>query len=185
MSARRLSTQILAKFRRDRKGATAVEFALIAGPFLMAILATMEVALVLWTGEVMEKAVASASRKIYTGEFQSDASNANKTSAELQTKVRDLVCAEVVALISCGDVKVDISDASSFSGATPPNPINSSKQYDTSSFKYTNIDARRIGIVTASYEYKTFFPPLSGTKLANGNRLIMATAAFRTEPYAN
>lgn len=172
-------------FRRERSGATALEFALVAGPFLFALFATMEVAMVLWSGEVLEKAVASASRKIHTGEFQTNSAYATKTNSDLQELVRQSICTEASVLINCNDIKVDVRDFSSFAGATPPNPVTSAKVFDASGFGYKPIAAKQIGLVTAALEYKTFFPPIAMGTLANGNRAIIATAAFRAEPYTN
>ena len=175
----------LSGFRREKSGATALEFALVAGPFLFALLATMEVAMVLWSNEVLEKAVATASRKIYTGEFQSDSANATLTSSQLRTKLTNMICDDASVLIKCTDIYVDVRDFSSFSGATAPNPVNGSKVFDASGFGYKPIAAKQIGLVTAAFEYKTFFPPIAMGTLANGNRAIVATAVFRTEPYSN
>jgi Flp pilus assembly protein TadG len=177
----------LSRFGHRREGATAVEFALVAGPFLLLILATMEIAMLFWSGEVLENAVAKASRKIYTGEFQTDSANSTTTNTnpQLQAKLRKAICDEVAPLIKCDQtLAVDVQQISAFSKANLEPPI-TNKIYDTSSYGYAPVGARQIGLVTASVEYKTFFPSLAGTKLANGNRVIMATAAFRAEPYAN
>ena len=186
-SRRRGLFAAVSRLRRDRKGTTAVEFALIAGPFFFALFATMEVALVMWKGELLDKAMATASRKIWTGEFQAaNGTSANPTAKELQDlqkKVKDMICAEVSALVACADIAVDVRDVASFADATPPNPITAQKTYDTSSYGYKPIAPNKIGLVTASFEHKTLLPSLASTKLANGNRVVIATAAFRAEPY--
>lgn len=175
----------LAGFRKAEEGATAVEFALVAGPFFFALLATMEVAMVMWTSEVLDHAVAVAARKIYTGEFQSSAANAGLSSGDLQKEVKKAVCTELGTLVDCGSINVDVRSFSSFGSVTAPNPVNGKKEYDVSSYGYQAIAPKQIGLVTASMQYKTFFPPLSLGTLANGNRLLVATAAFMTEPYVN
>lgn len=174
-----------ASFRQGERGTTAVEFALIAGPFIAALLATMEIAMVMWTSEALETAVAKASRKVYTGEFQSDTSNASLSNAQLQAKLQAAICNEASVLITCSAIAVDVRTFSSFGSAAAPSPVSAQNTYNTSSYGYQSIGSSQIGIVTASMEYKTFFPALSGQTLANGNRAIVATAAFRTEPYSN
>lgn len=175
---------IVARFRRAETGATAVEFGLLALPFLFLIFAIIEIAMVFWTSEVLDTAVTNAARAIYTGEFQSDSSNANKSSADMQATFKSKVCANVAALFNCStDVAVDIRKVDSFGSATPPSPVVSGK-YDTSGYGYQTVGPKQIGIVTASLQYKTLMPfATTTTSLANGNRLIVATAVFVTEPY--
>ncbi|HMO28077.1 TadE/TadG family type IV pilus assembly protein [Enterovirga sp.] len=192
--AGRRPAPVFARFRKGQEGATAIEFALVAGPFLFALLATVEVAMVMWTSEVLDHAVATAARKIYTGEFQSSASNAGLSSKDLRTKVQKAICAEVGSLVDCGSIDVDVRPIctgstadtcgiDAFGSATMLNPVNAQKEYDASSYGYQTIGAKQIGLVTASTQYKTFFPPLSLGTLANGNRLLISTAAFMAEPY--
>src|SRR4051794_7539458 len=56
-----------ADFLRAREGATAVEFALLALPFLAILSATLEVAIGSWAQEMLQQAVSDAGRQIYTG----------------------------------------------------------------------------------------------------------------------
>lgn len=176
-------------FRRGKEGATAVEFALVAAPFFFAILATMEVAMVMWEGQVLEKAVAQASRRLYTGEFQTDSDNSKLWSSgtendrkKLQDKLRESICTDMAGFVSCEQIGVDVRPLATYSSTGLASPIVDGK-YDTSSYGYNDVGPRQIGLVTASFEYKAFFPPIAIGNLANGNRLIMATAAFTTEPY--
>lgn len=176
----------LARFGRAEQGATAVEFGILALPFLLIIFAILEIGMVLWTSEVLDNAVASAARKIYTGEFQSDSTNANKTSAQMQSAFKANMCAAVTALFDCeSDVSVDVRNAASFGGATPPSPV-ANGAYDTSGYGYQSIGPKQIAVVTASLEFKSLMPfATTTTSLSNGNRLIVATAVFITEPYSN
>jgi Flp pilus assembly protein TadG len=60
-----------ARFARDRKGATAVEFAFVAAPFFLLVFAILEIALIFFASAIIEEAVADAARDIRTGELQS------------------------------------------------------------------------------------------------------------------
>ena len=53
-----------------RKGATAVEFALVAAPFLALLVAIFETALVFFAGRVLDEVTEEASRYILTGQAQ-------------------------------------------------------------------------------------------------------------------
>jgi len=54
-------------FIKDRKGVTAVEFALIATPFLAIIAALIQTFLVFFAQSVLENAVRASARQILTG----------------------------------------------------------------------------------------------------------------------
>ncbi len=175
------------RFVRSDGGATAVEFGLVAAPFLFLIFAILELAMAFWTSQVLETAVANASRQLYTGQFQTSAGNQNATAAEQAKNLADFkknLCANVVALFNCMDeVSVDIRPAS-FSDE-PPSPVKNNA-FDASGFKYQTIQPNTIGLITAAMQYKMVTQVLAGgATLGNGNRVIMATATFRAEPYTN
>ncbi|MDB5589511.1 TadE/TadG family type IV pilus assembly protein [Enterovirga sp.] len=174
-------------FRRSESGATAVEFGMLALPFLLLMFSILEIAMLFWSTQVLETAVANASRKIYTGQFQSDAAHQNKTSAQLAAAFKASLCSNVTALFDCNQVAVDIRSVSGFSGAAPPSAVKTTgttKSFDASEFGYQTVGAKQIAVVTAALEYPALVPMLkTAGGLSNGNRVIMATAAFRTEPY--
>ena len=174
-----------AAFLRSRDGATAVEFGLVAMPFLALLFAIVEVSLSIWTTQTLETAVATASRQIYTGQFQTAAANQNLTSAQLQAKFKTLVCSNVTSLFDCNAlVTVDVRPVSAYSQAGYSSPINNG-QFDSSSYGYQSSGGAQITLVRAAMQYPSvtsFLAPT--TALANGSKLIMATAVFRTEPFS-
>lgn len=181
-AARSRRFSLFSRFRRDLRGATAVEFALIALPFFSIIMAILELGLVMLQGALLEVGVEMAARKIYTGEVQSDAGNSKLTPVEMRQKIKDDICDEVLNLISCADLAIDVRPLLSFEQA-PPDPVTPQKTFNKNFGTYVEVPPRTIGLVTAAVEYKTLFPPFAGKRLANGNRVIMSTSAFRTEPY--
>lgn len=173
------------RFRRAEAGATAVEFGLVALPFFALLFAIMETAFAFWSSQVLETAVANASREIYTGQFQQNPAYAGKTTIWLAAQFKSDVCANVTALFDCAaNVQVDVR---TFDDNTTPNvplPITAG-EYDTSSYGYQAPGASKITVVRASMKYPSFTSFLNGTTgLANGYRLIMASSTFRTEPYS-
>ena len=189
IAPRRLTFRLLPRFRRHQGGATAVEFAIVAAPFFAFLMGSLELALAFWSTQVLETAVANASRQIYTGQFQTSASNQGLTAAQLQSQFKNLVCSNVSALFDCpSQVSVDVQKVSTFSNATLPSPVNAQNQYDTSAYGYNAPGPRDIAVVRASLKYPLYVGRvgqiiLNAGTLADGNRLIMATAVFRTEPF--
>jgi Flp pilus assembly protein TadG len=178
-------------FHRRKDGATAVEFALIAIPFLMVLFAVLETALSFWSQQVLETAVSDAARQVYTGRFQKDIQAAGAlagaplSAAEVATRFQTLVCSRVTAVFACSRVKFDIRSISDFNSVSLTLPVNSSRQFDTASWQVTQPVPNSIVVVRAAMEYPVIFPllKLGNGALASGNKLVMASAAFMTEPY--
>ncbi len=69
--ARRLKAiRAVRRLLRQQDGAAAVEFGLVAAPFLALIFAIMETAIVFFSGQALETAVADSARLIMTGQAQ-------------------------------------------------------------------------------------------------------------------
>ncbi len=63
------------RFARNKQGTTAVEFGLVAAPFLALLFAIIETAVVFFAGQTLETAVADTARLIMTGQAQAQAFN--------------------------------------------------------------------------------------------------------------
>jgi Flp pilus assembly protein TadG len=166
-------------FARREDGAAAVEFAIVAAPFIALLLATVQTALAFFAGQVLESAVADASRQLLTGSAQ----NANLDQAGFNS----LVCGKVQALFNCSGLMVDVQTASSFGAANTGAPT---LTYDangkvTNNWSYQPGAPGDIVVMRVMYQWPVFTGPL-GLSLAtqgNGNMLLMATATFKNEPY--
>lgn len=175
---------MIKRFRRNEDGSTAVEFAFVSVPFFALLFAIIETALAFWTGQVLETAVADASRTIYTGQFQR--ANQGLSDEAKRDAFRDAVCSRVVALFDCaGGLRVDIRAFSDFGAVTLPGAVDDEGAFDEESFGFQDSAERQVVIVRAAIEYPVFVNLLGGMEgnLANGRRLIMATSAFRNEPF--
>ena len=169
----------LGAFRRDGRGSTAVEFAMLALPFLSLVFAIFETSMVHMTSQVLQTAVTEASRKIMTGQAQKGSFTAQDFKNE--------VCKNVKAFFNCpNDLKVDVQSFASFAAASvPPAPIKNGG-LDSSGFGYSPGGPNQIVVVRAALEYKLVVPSMISNTMANlsGSKLlIMASAAFKNEPY--
>ncbi len=96
-------------FARAREGAAAIEFGLVAAPFLGLLFAIMETAFVFFAGQSLEYAASQAGRLIMTG--QQDAAKWD------QAAFKNQVCARIVALFDCSSkLFVNVQKYSSFRG---------------------------------------------------------------------
>ncbi|MGE0564371.1 MAG: TadE/TadG family type IV pilus assembly protein [Pseudolabrys sp.] len=168
---------IARRFARQNDGAAAVEFALVATPFLALVFAIMETALVFFAGQTLEAAVTNSSRLILTGQAQ--------TSGLTQSTFKDQVCAQIVGLFDCqNNLYVNVQKYTNFSSASTTPPYNNG-QLDTTAMQYSPGGPSDIVVVSLYYQWPIYVSLLSNN-LANQNgskRLLIATAAFRNEPY--
>jgi Flp pilus assembly protein TadG len=170
---------IAAGFARREDGAAALEFAIVAAPFIALILATVQTALAFFAGQVLESAVTDSSRSILTGTAQ----NANMS----QSDFANVVCSKVQALFTCNKLMIDVRTANSFAAANTAMPT---LTFDgtgkvTNSWSYQPGNPGDIVVMRVLYQWPVFLGPLSLglANESNGNLLLMATAAFKNEPY--
>jgi Flp pilus assembly protein TadG len=173
------------RFALCRKGATAIEFALVAAPFLALLVAMFETALVFFAGRVLDEVTEEASRYILTGQAQ----QSNMTQAQFLNYVctGSSTAALVSALFNCNNLMVNIQNYSDFASANATSPTLTFNANGTVSntWNYSPGTPGSIVVVQVMYQWPIILGPLNFnlSNLANGNRLLVSTAVFKTEPY--
>ena len=162
---------------RDRRGATAVEFALVATPFLALLVAIVQTFLVFFAQEMLEGVVQQSSRQILTGQTQSQQAT--------QTAFHQTVCTQGAVLFTCSKSLVDVRVATSWSTADTSALIPTyDSQGNVNNMQFNPGHAGDIVVVRVMYMWPVLLGPL-GFNLSNqpnNTRLILATAAFQNEP---
>ncbi len=168
----------VARFYRDDKGATAIEFGLVALPFFALLFAILETALVFFAGQTLETAVSRSARLIRTGEAKSTGITA--------TQFKQDICNQVIAVFDCpSKLYVDVRTYKTFGDVDLSKPLDSDGNLETNKFTYSLGDAGDIVVVRAFYEWPINVSML-GLNLGNtasGAYLLAATAAFKNEPF--
>ncbi len=175
----RLRGQRLSRLCRDRSGGAAVEFAIIAMPFILLLLAVLEVGLVYFANFSLENAAAQGARLIRTGQAQTQSFDAAKFKTE--------VCKYIAPPVTCSGLKLDVRHYANFSGAGSDltNPLDSSGNLKTN-FSYDPGAGGDVVVVRAFYEWALKLPTeISFGNMKNGDRILVATVAFRNEPFQN
>src|SRR5437763_16507615 len=104
---RLMNMRTVRRFARGEEGAAAVEFAMVAAPFLALVFAIMETALVFFASQTLETAVSDSARLIVTGQAQSKSYDA--------AAFKTAVCAKINGLFDCaGGLQIDVKTYSSF-----------------------------------------------------------------------
>jgi Flp pilus assembly protein TadG len=174
---RRLTKQI-SRFVRTDRGATAVEFALIAPPFIATLIAIFEVCIFLYGQMALQNAANQAARYFLTGQ----AENGNWTATTVVNKVCPV-------LFNCTKLFIVVQDYASFAAANTSAP----GMYDTSGnmltqsqYAYAAGAAGEIMVVQLVYAWPVVPGPLGFDvgSVQNGAVEMMGVSAFRVEPYS-
>jgi Flp pilus assembly protein TadG len=161
------------RFVRKQDGSAAVEFGMVAAPFLALVFAIMETAIVFFSGQALETAVADASRLIMTGQAQSQGFT--------QAAFKNAVCQKVYGLFDCqGGVYIDVKTYSSFSNVNLTPPLDGDGNFQNN-FGYQPGGPGDIVVVRLFYQWPIYVSLLQN--MSGNKRLLIAMAAFRNEPY--
>ncbi|MCA1935713.1 MAG: pilus assembly protein [Asticcacaulis sp.] len=161
---------------RDRRGSTAVEFAVIALPFFGLIMGCLELAIVLVAGVSLDLAASKVSRELRTGQ-----STKPTTSSAFITKV----CAEMAWLGSdcTSKMRADVRTFTNFKMVTEaPNVIVNG---EFTNLQYTAGGSSQIQLVRVYYPWRVvspFMKPGLGA-LSSGEMVVSSTIVFRNEPF--
>ena len=167
--------------KRGREGAAAVEFALVALPFFVLILAILEIAVVLTVSALLETATMNSGRLVRTGQV-------SKTMTQAEFKAE--ICARMMVFSSqcMGRLYLDVRPVDTFSNPLVPDPIDKDGQgqtvFDESKTSFQPGQARDLMMVRVWYRQPTLTPFLNqAMSRVSGDSLLHATSAFRNEPY--
>lgn len=167
-----------AVFVRDSKGATAVEFALVAAPFLALIIALFQTFLVFFAQQLLETVASQSARLVMTGQVQ--------TQNMDQATFKQQVCGNIRIFFDCNSLMVDLQVANSWSSTNTGMPT---LTYDSNgnvsnTWQFNAGHAGDIVVLRVMYVWPVMLGPLGFnlSNLSTGNRLLMASAAFQNEP---
>lgn len=158
----------------DRRGTSALEFAIIGPLFLLLVLAILENALILWSQALLDNATRDAARLTLTGQSQ----NGGTTFA-------NALCNGVSGLMSCSNLKYRVQTGSSFAGMSNSITYSNGNPVGFSSYP-TAVSGGGPGsyvLVQVIYNRPFIVPWVGKLMSSNGKTPILATAAFENEPY--
>jgi Flp pilus assembly protein TadG len=169
------SQRLLARFARARGGATTVEFAFVALPFLLLIFAIIELGLVFLVSVTLENAVIDTGRQIRTGELQTTGG----TAATFKTAMCDKM--SWVGASCSSALSIDVRTFTGF--ATSGTALSATKPKTPC---WDPGGPGSIVLVRAYYNWPLITPLLqTGLQASGGKRLILAAATFSNEPYSD
>lgn len=166
------------KIFRCEKGATAIEFALLAIPYVFVIAGIIELSIMFGAASLLEGATNSAARLIRTGQIQQAGEDVDP-----EAMFRENLCEFTTALIDCDDVTLTVVPLTSFFDADEVE-----QQYDEDGNPIPgDFDAGEASdrmLVRAAYRYNLMTPfigPLLGG--SDSSITFISTIVLQTEPY--
>lgn len=169
---------------RDERGATVIEFGLLAPAFFLIIGAIIETSLIFLSGQLLDSGVQDTSRLIRTGQ----AKTANYT---LET-FRTTLCDRLLGLFDCNKLHIEVQELGSFNAASITAPIDFNCT-DTASCVwksdrpevYAPGAGSSIIVVQVYYKWPVIlnFASMSFANLATNERVLGSAAVFSNEPF--
>ncbi len=160
----------------QKDGSTAIEFSMLAIPYVMLTVGIIELSISFASATLLEAATNSAARQIRTGQLQ-------QASADPQADFRAQLCDYATVLINCNEVVIEVQTMETFSDFDSLAP-----QFDEDGNMLSRgFDAGASSdrvLVRVSYTY-TMMTPFIGQLLAgaDGTLFFMSTIVLQTEPY--
>ena len=170
----------LDRFRRNRRGSAAVEFALIAPLFFVTLFAILETAIVFFAGQLLEQGTQDSARMMLTHQAQDGGWDEPRFKTDL--------CDRIKVLFNCNgnlaNLTVDVKVFTPGTAITITDPIVSGSLTGPFAYSLPPSGSPNTVVVRAFYQWPLFVTQL-GYNISNlngGKRLLAATAAFHVEP---
>ncbi|MFK7793358.1 MAG: TadE/TadG family type IV pilus assembly protein [Devosiaceae bacterium] len=166
------------RFIKQPSGATAIEFGLVALPFFFLKMAIIETAFIFWAGQTLESGVGQAGREIRTGQVQSQGLG--------EAEFRTLMCVEIGVLFDCdARLAIDVQRVATFDALDlTERPVDGAGNFN-GAFGFDPGVGSETVIVRAYYRWPVLFNflGLDAADIGGRQRLLVATTAFRNEPF--
>ncbi|MBX3597802.1 MAG: pilus assembly protein [Rhizobiaceae bacterium] len=188
MAARPRGTRrrfLLSRFYRNSDGATAVEFGLLAIPFLMALFAILETGVQVAAQQLLVNATDDVARQIRTGQI---------TSTN-QAQLRTMICERIELLVTsgCPGLRVDLRTYPSFQAVANQNidVVGNNIVLEYGSGGVPKALKAEVGAGGAKQSMRTFYfwPVMVGLlnesfgTAGNGTTLLSATQTWQNEAF--
>ena len=178
----------LQRWCKEQSGATAIEFGMVALPFLLLLFGILSVCLYFFTTFTLENAVWQAARAIRTGQVQqSQGEYVAATSNDDRKKLfKKAMCAKAPSFFDClGKAIVIVQSNANFGNIVEPKCATNGVIAEQGAATFDTGNASSVVLVTVCYpwEFGGKLPFIRLGNLKNGALLMQASVAFRTEPY--
>lgn len=163
-------------WRKDESGTTAIEFSLLAIPYIFLSIGIIELSIMYASASLLEGATGSAARMVRTGQIQ-------QSSGDQIAMFEDALCNYTRVIVDCNDIDYEVIVMSDFDDFDD-NPANfdGDGNFTSSGVNFGGVSDKIL--IRTAYSY-SMMTPFVGQLLAGANneRLFMSTIVLQTEPY--
>ena len=167
------------RFMDDGRGTTAIEFGILATPFLVLLFAIFESALSYSAQQLLMNVTDRIARDIRTGELRAAALN--------EVTLKRLICEDLDLVVAdnCPELEVDLAQYPSFAAVPTAVAFQANGDINTSGFRVAPGGPSSINQLRVFYRWPVTTDLLRQqmSNLPDGKTLLFATAAWRNEPF--
>jgi Flp pilus assembly protein TadG len=171
---------LLKPFLRDSRGATGVEFAVLALPFALLVFAILESCISFAGQQILANAADDVARQLRTGQLRP----ANVTEPGLKTLICDRL--NVLVADSCPGLVVDLREYPTFEAAAAVKlKFTADRDIDTSGFAVKPGGSMSKNMLRVFYKWPVMTDLMrkSMSNLKDGKTLHFAAVIWQNEPY--
>ena len=190
------------RFQSEEDGVAAMEFALLALPFLMLLFGILELAIVFFISAALDHGTSQAARLVRTNQIDSTAGKEERLE-----DFREAICANMAIFQNCEsrliiDMVVNPDDATLFKEGLLPTPADYNPDFDRGEYdqaladgdtppeappseRFDTAGAGATVVLRAQYVHQLALPGVL-TRLANdtnNTRRLTSITAFKNEPF--
>lgn len=175
----------LGRFARDRDGVAAIEFAMLALPFLLLVFAILETCVSFAAQQVMSNAMDDAARELRTG----------RSDVATQAQLKQAICTNMAPIVSggCTGLEVDVRSYTTYAAAAADTytvngeKISISSKGSTYDLKFDPGGSETINTMRVFYKWPviTDFMRSYMASVGGDKTLLFSTVTWRNEPYEN
>lgn len=168
---------LIKRWSIDSRASTAVEFALLAFPFVYLLVGIIELSVMFAAMSSLDSGTNDAARLIRTGQVQ-------QTNGDPQDMFETVLCSRVSSFLPCSQIRYEVITMSGFSDfASYPASYDENGNLESSGFNPGSVDD--VILIRTAYRYP-LLTPLLGAAFADGpnnTKLMVTTVVLETEPY--
>ena len=177
--------RVFARFLRDRRGATAIEFAILSVPFALLVFAILESCIAFAGQEVMANITDDVARRLRTGQL--------RAADVAGTNLRDMICTKLEIIVSqdCpNQLLVDLRQYTTFADAATAGfkiqngDVVLTKGTATQSFAVTAGAAESRNMLRVFYKWP-IMTDLLAQSMGGNKTLHFASVTWQNEPFDN
>ncbi|MBK8455728.1 MAG: pilus assembly protein [Phyllobacteriaceae bacterium] len=167
-------------FLADRRGAAAIEFAMLALPFVMLVMSVIETSISFTAQQVLANATDNLARQLRTGQLRP----ADATAAV----VRSRICAELSVIVdsTCPDLYIDLQSYPTFAAAAAVRTkFTGDNDLDTTGFTVAPGGAETKNMLRVYYKWPVILDLMRKylSNMKDGKTLLMSMTTWQNEPY--